>query len=154
MFLALFLFFRRFKPWCFYRKSSLKKKCSAVWNLATKKWNLATHFHCPVKVVRTDGDGVFDAQCTMDWMTKKLKHWVPGQFLLRLLVCSYRSLIRLLRTARCAHSFTLSLIPELMGKWFLSLKWLLFYHFYPLCNGAFNRSGTSCCNIFGYCAFI
>ena len=37
VFLALFLFFQRFKPWCSYKKSSYKKKCNEL------KDEIATH---------------------------------------------------------------------------------------------------------------
>ena len=53
---------------------------------------------------------------------------VMGHSLLRSLVCSHRSLIRLLCTARfarafrCAHSLAHTLAPELMGKRFMSIN--------------------------------
>ena len=63
---------------------------------------------------------------------------VLGHSLLRSLVRSHCSLIRLLRTARfaralrCSCSFARSLAqsltPELMEKWFLSMEWTRLFH--------------------------
>ena len=62
---------------------------------------------------------------------------VPGHSLVRPLVRSHRSLIRMLRTARlahalrcahsCAHYFTYS-APELMGNGFISIDRMRRYH--------------------------
>ena len=38
------------------------------------------------------------------------------------LVCLHRSLIHLLHTACCAHSFARSLTPKLVGKWWLDVS--------------------------------
>ena len=59
---------------------------------------------------------------------------VLSQSLLRSLVCSHRSLIRLPRTASCAralrcdHSFARSLTPKPMGKRFMSMKGMRRFH--------------------------
>ena len=70
-----------------------------------------------------------------------------GLLLRRSLVLSHRSLIRVLRTGRCAHwfarSLSLSLTPELMGKWFFvyKLNASILYHFNPQCRAHENPSG-------------
>ena len=62
-------------------------------------------------------------QCTVGSMTMKSTRRVRGHSLLRSLVRSHRSLIRLLRTARfaralrCAHSFARSLTRSLRSSW-------------------------------------
>ena len=68
-------------------------------------------------------------RCTVGRMSMKSTRRLLGHSLLRSLVLSHRSLIRLLRTARraralrCAHKFARSLTHfGLMGKWFLSLE--------------------------------
>ena len=62
-------------------------------------------------------------QRTLGWMTMKSTRKVLGHSLLRSLIRSHRSLIRLLRTARfaralrCTHSFARSLTRSLRSSW-------------------------------------
>ena len=82
-------------------------------------------------------------KCKVSWIIREETR-VLGHSFVRLLVCSHRSLIRLLRTAhfaralRCAHSFAhllTSLVPSLVGQWMLG--WL-----FILCS--FLYSGPQC----------
>ena len=80
--------------------------------------------------------------------TTKNTDWSTGPLarpFARSLVRSHCSLVRLLRTAgfaralRCAHSFARSLIPSLVGKWFI--RWLFclcfFLPFSTIVKGCF-----------------
>ena len=81
--------------------------------------------------------------CTVGRMTVKSTCRVLGHLLIRSLVRSHRSLIRLLRTAPSAHAplrsfvnlFTHSFAPEIMGKSFISMNWIR--RFYTISTHSF-----------------
>ena len=62
------------------------------------------------------------SRCTVGWKTMKSTRRVLGHSLLRSLVRSHRSLTRLLRSLARSAALICSLIPELIGRRFLSMK--------------------------------